>query len=153
MVNVRIFGVFRLDTGLKQMSAEAKTVRELLPMVLAEAKRQNPRADADMKALRGCIAVVNGKQASLGAAPSRWISDQTAKNNNGQRPVSCAAKAAFASGPRMRLTASTWPIRAAISPARGAIQASTGTVKPFLRPQGSAAGQARSSHLRSSHFP
>lgn len=67
MVNVRIFGVFRLDTGLKQMSAEAKSVRELLPMVLAEAKRQNPGADADMKALRGCVVVVNGKQAPLSA--------------------------------------------------------------------------------------
>jgi hypothetical protein len=44
-------------------------------------------------------------------------------------------------------------MRVAMSAARGAIQASTGTVKPCFFAHGWAAGQARSSHLRSSHLP
>ena len=94
------------------------------------------------------------RRASAGEAPSRWIACQTAKNSSGQRTPGAApaVKAAAASG-FTRRTASTSPRRPAMSAARGAIQASTGTVKPCFRAQGSAAGQCRSSHLRSIHLP
>ena len=62
MVNVKLFGLFRLDTGLRELSAEAGTVRELYPILLANAKKITA-ADLD-----GCIVVINGRQSETGAA-------------------------------------------------------------------------------------
>lgn len=67
MVNVRFFGVFRLDSGLKEMSAEAGSVKELFPQIIAEAKKINPRTTLTEKDLRGCIIAVNGRQVKPGA--------------------------------------------------------------------------------------
>lgn len=62
MVNVKLFGLFRLDTGLKELEAEAATVAELYPILLAEAKRVNPGTKVTAKDIDGCIVMINGKQ-------------------------------------------------------------------------------------------
>ncbi len=62
MVKVELFGLFRLDTGIKEMEAEAESVRDLYPLLLAEAKRLNPKTKITTKDIDGCIVVVNGKQ-------------------------------------------------------------------------------------------
>lgn len=62
MITVRVFGVFRLDSGVKRMEAEAASVKELLPLVLAEAKRIKPDTKVTMKDVTSCVVVVNGKR-------------------------------------------------------------------------------------------
>ena len=42
MVHVKLFGLLRLDTGLKELDAEADTVGALFPLLLAEARRADP---------------------------------------------------------------------------------------------------------------
>lgn len=63
MVTVKLFGLFRLDTGLKELSAEASVVRDLYPVLLAEAKKVNPATTITGKDIDGCIVLVNGKSA------------------------------------------------------------------------------------------
>jgi len=36
MVTVKLFGTLRLDSGVKELTAEADTIRALYPLVLAE---------------------------------------------------------------------------------------------------------------------
>ncbi len=62
MVTVKLFGLFRLDTGLKELQANATSVRELYPILLSEAKRVNPATKVTAKDINGCIVVINGKQ-------------------------------------------------------------------------------------------
>lgn len=62
MVNVKLFGLFRLDTGLKELQADVKTVKELYPILLSEAKRVNPGTKITAADIDGCIVVINGKQ-------------------------------------------------------------------------------------------
>ena len=64
MVRVELFGLFRLDTGIKKMEADVSTVRELYPLLLQEAKRIDPRTKITAKDIDGCIVVINGKQAN-----------------------------------------------------------------------------------------
>ena len=64
MVTVKIFGVFRLETGIKEMTAQAARVSELFPQIIGEAKRRNPQSAMTEKDLRGCIIAVNGRQAT-----------------------------------------------------------------------------------------
>lgn len=68
MVTVRVFGVFRLDSGVKRMEADAASVKELLPLVLEEAKRVKPDTKVTMKDVMSCLVVVNGKQVGRNAA-------------------------------------------------------------------------------------
>lgn len=63
MVNVKLFGLFRLDTGIKELNAEAETVHDLYPILLAEAKRLNPETTITSDDIDGCIIMVNGKTA------------------------------------------------------------------------------------------
>ena len=63
MVTVKLFGLFRLDTGLKTLNVEAGSVRELYPILLAEAKKVRPDTKITAADIDGCIVVVNGKQA------------------------------------------------------------------------------------------
>ena len=63
MVTVKLFGLFRLDTGLKTLTAEAGSVKELYPILLAEAKKVKPDTKITAADIDGCIVVVNGRQA------------------------------------------------------------------------------------------
>ena len=62
MVKVELFGLFRLDTGIKELEADVSTVKELYPLLLAEAKRLDPKTKITARDIDGCIVVVNGKQ-------------------------------------------------------------------------------------------
>ena len=62
MVKVKLFGTFRLDTGLKELAAEASSVKELYPILLEEAKKVNPTTMITAADIDGCIVVINGKQ-------------------------------------------------------------------------------------------
>ena len=63
MVTVKLFGLLRLDTGLKTLEAEATSVKELYPILLAAAKKANPDTRITASDIDGCIVVINGKQA------------------------------------------------------------------------------------------
>lgn len=67
MVHVQLFGLFRLDTGIKELDADAKTVKELYPILLNKAKEINPDTKITSKDIDGCIIVVNGVQTSKSA--------------------------------------------------------------------------------------
>ena len=62
MVTVKMFGLFRLDTGLKEIKAEASSVKDLYPILLDEAKKVNPTTMITAADIDGCIVVINGKQ-------------------------------------------------------------------------------------------
>ena len=65
MVTVKIFGTLRLDSGIKELSVRAGTVKELLPLIADEMKKQNPSLDISVKDLKSCIMSVNSKQVTL----------------------------------------------------------------------------------------
>lgn len=67
MVNVKTFGVFRLDTGVSELSVEASSVKELLKKLPEAIVAVKPEAKVDASALKGCIIAVNGKQVKLSA--------------------------------------------------------------------------------------
>ena len=67
MVKVKLFGLFRLDTGLKELSADVQTVKELYPVLLEEAKKANPATKITAADIDGCIVVINGKQCKKSA--------------------------------------------------------------------------------------
>lgn len=63
MIKVKLLGLFRLDTGIKEIDVEAvKTVKELYPLLLQEAKKVNPTTTITSKDIDGCIVLVNGVQ-------------------------------------------------------------------------------------------
>ena len=62
MVHNKLFGLLRLDTGLRELSAEAGSVKELYPILLAEAKRAKPTTTVTAADIDGCIVMINGKQ-------------------------------------------------------------------------------------------
>ena len=62
MVTVKLFGLFRLDTGLKEITADADDVKSLYPILLKEARRLNPKTKVKRADIDGCIVLVNGKQ-------------------------------------------------------------------------------------------
>ena len=61
MVTVKLFGLFRLDTGLKELQTEAGSVKELYPQLLSAARAAHPDTNITAKDLDGCIVMVNGK--------------------------------------------------------------------------------------------
>ena len=62
MVHVKLFGLLRLDSGLKELDAEAATVGDLYPILLREAKRMKPATTVTAKDVDGCVIMINGKQ-------------------------------------------------------------------------------------------
>ena len=64
MVKVKLFGTLRLDSGIKELTAEADSVRALYPLILAEIRQRKPDSGITEKDLRACLAAVNGSQAS-----------------------------------------------------------------------------------------
>ena len=62
MVKVKLFGLFRLDTGLKELELNANSVKELYPLLLTEAKKAKPDTKVTAADIDGCIIMINGKQ-------------------------------------------------------------------------------------------
>ncbi len=62
MVHVKLFGLLRLDTGLKELTAQADNVKALYPILLEEARRARPDTKITAADVDGCIVVVNGRQ-------------------------------------------------------------------------------------------
>ena len=60
MVTVKLFGVLRLESGVKELRLEAGSVKELIPLVCREIRRQRPDCAVSEKDLRACLAAVNG---------------------------------------------------------------------------------------------
>ena len=67
MVTVKLFGILRLDSGVKQLDLEAATVRELYPRLLAELSRRAPDCGLTLKDLKACAVAVNEYPAKPGA--------------------------------------------------------------------------------------
>ncbi len=69
MVQIKLFGLIRLDTGLKELRADVSSVKEIYPLLLREARRANPATKISAKDIDGCIVLVNsvqtGKHAKL----------------------------------------------------------------------------------------
>ncbi len=63
MVTVKLFGTLRLESGVREMTAEAETVKALYPLVIREIRTVKPDSAITEKALRGCLVAVNGVQA------------------------------------------------------------------------------------------
>ncbi len=62
MVTVRVFGTFRLISGVKRLEIEPTSVQELYELVLEEAKRIKPDSKLTVKDVKSCMVVVNGKR-------------------------------------------------------------------------------------------
>ena len=55
MITVKLYGLLRLDSGIKERTLEADSVRKVLDSL--------SREGIDPKALNGCLILVNGKSA------------------------------------------------------------------------------------------
>ena len=55
MITVKLFGLLRLDSGIKQRQLEAGTVKEVFTQLMA--------LGLSGKELEGCVILVNGKPA------------------------------------------------------------------------------------------
>ena len=64
MVRVKVYGTLRLDSGVKELCAEADSIRALYPLILAEILRRCPEARITERQLKACLVSVNGKPAS-----------------------------------------------------------------------------------------
>lgn len=60
MVTVKLFGTLRLETGVKELTAEAKNVKALCPLVIRAIRAAKPDCAVTEKTLRGCLVAVNG---------------------------------------------------------------------------------------------
>ena len=69
MINVKLFGLFRLDTGIKEFDTQVvPSVSDLYPILLQKAKDVNPNTKITSKDIDGCIVIVNGKQSKKSCA-------------------------------------------------------------------------------------
>ncbi len=64
MVTVKVFGIFRLDSGIREMRADVEHVADLYPLLLKQAKKNNPHTRVKAADVNGCIILVNGEQKS-----------------------------------------------------------------------------------------
>lgn len=62
MVKVKLFGLLRMDTGLKELNLEATSVRDLYPQILAQAMLAHPGTRVSARDIDGCIIMINGVQ-------------------------------------------------------------------------------------------
>ena len=65
MITVKLFGTFRLDSGIKELQIDAKTVKDLYPVVMQEVLKVNPHTTLSMKDVKGCIVSIEGKQVGV----------------------------------------------------------------------------------------
>ena len=68
MVTVKLFGTFRLDSGLKELQLEAGSVKDIVPLIMDEVRRLDPQTELTMKDLKSCIVSLNGRQVGMRAA-------------------------------------------------------------------------------------
>ena len=59
MITVKLFGLLRLDSGIKARQLEADSVKDVL--------RDLEEAGISRKALSGCVILVNGESAKKGS--------------------------------------------------------------------------------------
>ena len=62
MVTVKLFGLLRLDTGIRELSADVPDVRSLYPLLIEEAGKRKPGYSLKARDLDGCFVLVNGVQ-------------------------------------------------------------------------------------------
>ena len=55
MITVKLFGLVRLETGIKELQVEASNVRELQKALIQRIPEEK---------IKGCVLLVNGKQAN-----------------------------------------------------------------------------------------
>ena len=67
MVHVKLFGLLRLDTGLRELELDADSVKALDPQLLAEVRRANPDTKITAADIDGCIVIINGAQGREGS--------------------------------------------------------------------------------------
>ncbi len=65
-VKVKLFGLLRVDSGIRELELEADTVRDIYPKLLEEMHRRDPRCAFVEKDLRGCVVAVNDRRAKPG---------------------------------------------------------------------------------------
>ena len=63
MVTVKLFGTLRLESGIKELTVQADSVRALYPPVLAEIRKHRPDSGFTEQSLRACLVAVNGELA------------------------------------------------------------------------------------------
>ena len=68
MVTVKLFGTFRLDSGLKELQLEAGSVKDIFPLIMDEVRRLDPQTELTMKDLKSCIVSLNDRQVGMRAA-------------------------------------------------------------------------------------
>jgi len=56
MITVKLYGLLRIESGIKEKQLEAESVKEVLQQLAA--------LGIDSKALSGCVILVNGKSAN-----------------------------------------------------------------------------------------
>ena len=69
-VKVKLFGLLRLDTGLRQIEADAERVRDLYPVLLTKAREAKPDTKITAADIDGCIILINGAQRKKNTALS-----------------------------------------------------------------------------------
>ena len=62
MVKVKLFGLLRIDSGIKELSAEADIVKDIFH-VLIEAASRNGKT-ITIKDINSCAVMINGQQAT-----------------------------------------------------------------------------------------
>ncbi len=64
MITVKLFGTLRIDSGVKEVHAEAARVKELYAPVLDAIRAKQPDTCITLKTLKGCRIAVNGNAAA-----------------------------------------------------------------------------------------
>ena len=62
MVRVKLFGLLRIDSGIKELSVEADAVKEIFPILMETAVRNG--ITIAIKNINSCAVMVNGRQAT-----------------------------------------------------------------------------------------
>lgn len=68
MVTVKLFGTFRLDSGLKELQLEAGSVKDIFPLIMDEVRRLDSQTELTIKDLKSCVVSLNGRQVGMRAA-------------------------------------------------------------------------------------
>ena len=68
MITVKLFGTLRIDSGVKEVQAEAARVKELYAPVLDAIRAKQPDTCITLKTLKGCRIAVNGNAAAPATA-------------------------------------------------------------------------------------